>query len=146
MSDEEGIDFEASIEELKAEVARLRNSASTFERIAPWVKLLVGGAIIVAGWATTVEIRQQSLDRTAEELRVADHEIEKSVSEISLWRERTEANRFTSQDANSLITAMTANLSSLDKRQARTEDAIETVRNQLDRIEQKLTGPPTASK
>jgi uncharacterized protein (DUF1786 family) len=153
MSDEERDDFEASLEDLRHEVmaltagvARVSASATTFERVAPWVKLLVVGAFVFGGWVTTIEVRQHLIDGRVTVLSENDAKKAQKDAEFELWRAHTTATQYTAQQAQETVAKIQESLMLLDKRQTRTEDALEGIKDMLDRIERRLplAGPSAA--
>jgi hypothetical protein len=96
-------------------------------KLVPLVKSLLAGACVLAIWVTTIELRTQS---------VANHEAD--IQEMKLWKAGTEANRYTSSDANKMAQVITEALSAQDKRVQRLEDAHASIIQTLSRIEKKL--------
>ena len=96
-------------------------------KLVPLVKSLLVGACLLGVWVTTIELRTHE---------VSNHE--NDLQELKLWKASTDANRYTSSDANKMFQAITESLSAQDKRTQRLEDAHVTILQTLSRIEKKL--------
>lgn len=120
MSESDLLQFEATINNLRRQVSGIESTASVFERLAPWIKTLVISAFAIGIWVATIEIRQQHAITQAQRTG-------KIAEDLSHWRERIDATVVSSAD-----------VVSLDKRLARTEDHLETVIRQLEKIDRAL--------
>lgn len=139
------MELEASLHEqvaaLADQVAALAvpvESAKSLAKIAPAVYTLVAGAIAFGIWLGTLEWRVHSGDSRHSDLVRRDTAHDTALEAINLWRERTDAQRFTAAEAATTVATLKDTLSSLDKRQQRTEDAMDNVKATLERIESRL--------
>ena len=128
--------------ELREQVAEIVRSnqrhedlLDTIATFLPWAKLIfitgVSGAVGVAVWVTTIELRQQSFTEGHK-----DHH--EQLKQINTWQIKTEANRFTSKDASEMMNNLMSAAATQDKRLQRVEDSNVVIKESLQRIETKL--------
>lgn len=135
MSEKEVEQLEMNLEEqldtLASQLRALRETAGSFGRMVPLIWSLLAGAVGFGGWLATIEYRQSMSD-------VANEHQDLKIETLSHWKERTDAKLFTAPEAAAVVSGIKDTLSNLDKRQQRTEDAMETVKDTLERIESRL--------
>jgi chaperonin cofactor prefoldin len=110
------------------------------QRLAPAIYFLVVASVGFGSWMATLEWRLQSHSEKTREQAMVDLRHDATLEALQLWRERTSAQAVTAAEIATIVAAMKDSLATLDKRQQRTEDAIEGVSTQLDRIEGRLNG------
>lgn len=94
-------------------------------------RYLLGGAAIIGGWVATLEYRHRQIDKLTAETEI-------HVTEISLWKERTEANRFDSKAGVELSNAFNARANAQDMRMQKIESGQDEMKRILERIEKKI--------
>lgn len=130
---------DAELREQVAEVVRVnQRNEDLLETVAtflPWAKTIfvtaVGGAVSVAIWVTTIELRQQRLTE-------AETEHRQQLQSINAWKIETSANRFTSKDASEMMNSLLSASAVQDKRLQRVEDSNTVIKEALQRIESKI--------
>lgn len=118
--------------ELSRQVEAIAGPARSLQRLAPAIYTLVAAAISFGIWIGSLEWRVQAAD--ADTVR---HDSD--LRSLQLWRERSDAQVVTAGEIASIVAGLKEALSTLDKRQARTEDGIDNLSEQLDRIEARLS-------
>ncbi|WP_395734393.1 hypothetical protein [Prosthecobacter sp.] len=103
-------------------------------KLVPLVQWLIAGAVLIAGGLVAGAMWVSSIDSRTE--LVPQHD--KALIEINQWRAATDGSRYTSSEANKLQTALTAALNAQDKRITRSEDALTSIKELLQKIDRKL--------
>ncbi len=125
-------------EEIHDQLEEYRGVLNGLKRVVPLLWFLLVGAFALGGWVTTLQVATNSNARETMSNSSA-------VRELALWKERTEANRFTQQDGVRISDTIaqinsTQNqiLNAQDKRLQRTEDAIAAIEKTLAKLESRL--------
>lgn len=127
-----------SMEQLREEVSLLIKSqrqsqaaVASISKLIPYIWALIGGAFLVGGWLATLEFRQHAFSEAHDRADI-------DLSTLKAWQIKTESNRFTVNDANTMTNNLTSSIIALDKRLQRTEDSNMMIKETLQRIERKL--------
>ncbi len=110
---------------------RSESKIAMAERMMKLLWALLIGAFLMGGWVTTIELRTQSTAKV-----VLTHQTR--ISEIDLWKERAEANRWTIQQQTEAMKVISDTQNLTERRLQRLEDTIGNINKTLDRIESKL--------
>jgi hypothetical protein len=107
-------------------------SLETISRVA-WVVLVFVFGLGV--WAARLEFQARAADASIEAHSKALSEVHVETYNAALWRERTEANRYTIQEAKKDFSLFQELMASQDKRLQRVEDTSASILRSLDRLE-----------
>jgi hypothetical protein len=99
---------------------------------------LLAASFFIGVWVTTLELRAQNLNKVDMELMSHVKTEETAIENLQIWKASTDANRYTSQQANTSFNVINESINAEDKRIQRLEDYYQNILKSLDRMETKL--------
>jgi hypothetical protein len=116
----------------------ISDKIDSLSKLANLIKILLVSAFAMGGWVGTLEWRQRQHEEQSGELLSKLEHTQKETTAFSLWKERTDANRFDLKMATDLSNNLSNRANLQDLKVQKLEMGQEEIRKSLNRIENKL--------